>query len=337
MIAIAHGFYKREPLPSLNHVLPILLCYGLVMATTLFIARDRQLTLDGLEAYIKDAMLVLIVVLNRAGVLPTLRGRHLGVAGRGDFSRYDERKNQQLTGDFANNYWGFAQTEVEHIIGKISSHRIAGPIETNFYAMIMLALVPLALDRVWSERAIWAKGIAAYVALACVLTVIFTFSRGGFLGLGVATLVWAIQRRINLRTIVIGGLCCLLLLLLAPTNYTGRLSTLAEVLPFVGNEQSVAEISLRGRLGRADCSLAYVFTDHPSIGVGYDNFDVNYLEYSEEIGLDNRRAERQAHNLYLEIAAETGAGGSERFCDSVGSSFSGLTARKTDIPSLGQR
>ena len=49
-----------------------------------------------------------------------------------------------------------------------------------------------------------------------------------------------------------------------------------------------------------------MFVDHPVIGVGYGNFEDYYHRYARGLALDGRREERQAHSLYLEVAAQTG-------------------------------
>ncbi|MBC8508964.1 MAG: O-antigen ligase family protein, partial [Chloroflexi bacterium] len=49
-----------------------------------------------------------------------------------------------------------------------------------------------------------------------------------------------------------------------------------------------------------------MFRDNPIAGVGLDNYSVLYQSYSRQIGLDPRLQARDAHNLYLEVGAETG-------------------------------
>ena len=56
-----------------------------------------------------------------------------------------------------------------------------------------------------------------------------------------------------------------------------------------------------------------MWADHPLVGVGPDNFEVHYQEYSEAIGTDPRPEQRGAHNLYLESLAETGLLGATAF------------------------
>jgi O-antigen ligase len=56
-------------------------------------------------------------------------------------------------------------------------------------------------------------------------------------------------------------------------------------------------------------AAALVFLDHPVIGVGPGTFPNYYQQYSEVIGLRTLNEDRQAHNLYLSIAAETGVAG----------------------------
>jgi len=52
-----------------------------------------------------------------------------------------------------------------------------------------------------------------------------------------------------------------------------------------------------------------MFNDHPVVGVGYGNFEIHYPRYAQSLALDGRSEERQAHSLYLEVAAETGVVG----------------------------
>ena len=57
---------------------------------------------------------------------------------------------QVATGDFANEYGGLARVKNAHIYGSVFEPRIAGPLgDPNFFAQILLVLVPLALFLGW--------------------------------------------------------------------------------------------------------------------------------------------------------------------------------------------
>jgi O-antigen ligase len=67
-----------------------------------------------------------------------------------------------------------------------------------------------------------------------------------------------------------------------------------------------------------------MFADHPVFGVGVSNYPVYYQQYSRRIGLDPRTEARQAHNLYLEIAAEMGLAGIIVFSIILWNMFNGI-------------
>jgi O-antigen ligase len=57
-----------------------------------------------------------------------------------------------------------------------------------------------------------------------------------------------------------------------------------------------------------------MFTDHPLIGVGPGNYSEHFQEYADQPGMtmrsfDNFGHQQFPHNLYLEVAAETGIAG----------------------------
>lgn len=66
----------------------------------------------------------------------------------------------------------------------------------------------------------------------------------------------------------------------------------------------------------------------PLLGVGLNNYKFYYQQYAQPLGWDNRREERSAHNLYWEIAAETGLLGLTAFGAIVAGAYYGL--RRTE-------
>lgn len=58
----------------------------------------------------------------------------------------------------------------------------------------MVVLVPIAIDRAWNERHAILKVLAALTFITTLLTVIYTYSRGGFIALIIAFIVMAVLR-----------------------------------------------------------------------------------------------------------------------------------------------
>lgn len=320
-ITLARWWFSGEIIHSWEKAVILIGAYGFVCFTSLLYAADPSRSQIALVRYAKDCLIVLTVVL-------ALRRRDslhyvvwaLLAAGifMGTLTVY-----QQLTGTFTNTYGGFAEAEVKNIIGEVSDYRVAGPVGApNFYAMILVIIVPLAWDRLWQEKGVFARFIALWSLVVCVLSIIFTFSRGGFLALMLVALFIMVRQSARPDRIFLAVALLVLLMPLLPANYTERLLTTFDLVSGDSNDAR-NETSFRGRT--SEVLVAWrIFADHPLFGVGLNNYKFYYQEYAQPLGWDNRREERSAHNLYLEIAAETGLVGLVTFGAIIGAAFYGL-------------
>ncbi|MBE2200917.1 MAG: O-antigen ligase family protein [Anaerolinea sp.] len=289
--------------------------YGLVSFTSLFYAADSGRSQNALIEFVKNCLLVFAVVLAMRDSR-SLRGVSWALLAAGIFMG-SLTVYQQLTGTFENTYWGFAQTEVKNIIADVSDHRASGPVgSSNFYALVMVTLVPLALDRVWHERKLVYRLLALWALAVCVLSIFFTFSRGGFVALVVVLIVMIVRESLSPPKLLLSLALLLVVWQFIPANYTERLYTTLDLLPGSGSDAR-NEASFRGRT--SEVMVAWlIFADHPVWGVGLNNYKYYYQQYAQPLGWDNRREERAAHSLYLEMAAETGLIGLTAFGALVG-------------------
>jgi putative inorganic carbon (HCO3(-)) transporter len=212
---------------------------------------------------------------------------------------------QFVTGSFGTNFGGFAQAAVQQIAGQTEDFRISGPIgDPNFYAQVLVMLVPLAFDRMHDETTRLLRVIGGYTVVTCSIAVVLTFSRGGLLALAVVAGALALRHPPKLRTVVAIGLLVVATIPFLPAGYLNRLGALGEV----GTIQAGVDPSIRGRT--AELTAAWeMLADHPLTGVGYGNFMINYPDYARLSGIDVRATEREAHNLYLSTGAELGIPG----------------------------
>jgi putative inorganic carbon (HCO3(-)) transporter len=139
------------------------------------------------------------------------------------------------------------------------------------------------------------KGLARlfYLGCAAILTVgvLVTLSRGGFLGL-MATggvLLWKLGRGRRLKTILATGLICGILFAVLPGGYGARIATI-----FNNEQDKEGSAQQRRELMERAASIAI---SRPIVGVGMGNFHIYSI------------SEKEAHNAYLEIAAELGVMG----------------------------
>jgi len=215
---------------------------------------------------------------------------------------------QALTGNYDQIFGGFANSFQEQVLTEVYQVRLIGPLaDPNFYGLIMVTAVPLAIYFFLGEKRLFLRIIALIATLSMVFVIINTYSRGAFVALVLILVIIALEQKISptlLLSVVIGAL---LLMPLLPGNFDARIKSLV-ALGSSSEEAVQQESSFRGRSSEY-ISGFMMFVDHPLLGVGADNYPPNYQIYSSQLGLDSRTEEREAHSLYIETMAETGFAG----------------------------
>jgi O-antigen ligase len=210
---------------------------------------------------------------------------------------------QYVTGDYNNTFFELASIPEQVTVE--GGKRAGGPVgDPNFYAMFLLAVLPSAIFRVLKETQTSLRVIAGICIVLIVTAVFVTFSRGALVALlGIVILFVYRYRMYPGRILAIALVLLLLLLSVAPGTVWNRISSLGELFGITSNQSASEEFS--GRYSEAAIALD-MFYDYPILGVGKGHYAENYLTYSSRLGIDQRREQRQAHSLYLEIAAEQG-------------------------------
>jgi len=188
--------------------------------------------------------------------------------------------------------------------------RAEGPIgDPNFYAQMMVVLLPLAFFRYWSESSRlrrWGAVGAAGLILAAIL---LTYSRGAFVALVLMIIIMVMLRYVKLSHVVLTGVGLALLVALVNPAYYKRVGTIAAAKSLVSDDSTEqADSAIRGRTTEMLAALL-AFADHPILGVGPGQYSPFYsvaYQTRPEIAFKQLTQTRRAHNLYLEMAAETG-------------------------------
>jgi O-antigen ligase len=288
---------------------PWITVFFLVQIIGTLFARDLPATSGELVTFILEGIGLYLLVVNVVRTPATMRYVvwTLLVVGAllGALSIF-----QAATGTYSNDYFGFAQSDATNDLGITVQglHRLAGPIgEKNRYAQIMLMLVPLALFQAWTERRRLLRLSAYGAAILTSGAVILTFSRGAAVGFALVIAIMTLLRYIKPIQLLAVGLLAASLLVAVP-QYADRLTSLSAIVDAVtgaNDPTTTADASILSRATENLAALA-VFADHPIIGVGPGQFSSYYRQYADDIGLLSKAADREAHNLYLATAADTG-------------------------------
>jgi putative inorganic carbon (hco3(-)) transporter len=171
-----------------------------------------------------------------------------------------------------------------------------GIYEANYLATILVLLVPLAfafasLQRVPSRRWLWIGG-----GVTLVVMIVLTGSRGGFVGLVAAGVLFVYRRR---GLAAAAGVMLILIVgvLAVPSELGSR--ALATIAGDTSQLPAELQASNRAHVGLFWAALRMI-SDSPLMGVGPENFKDLSTVYT---GLPQANI---AHNMFLEIAAETG-------------------------------
>ncbi|HSG79788.1 MAG TPA: O-antigen ligase family protein [Acidimicrobiia bacterium] len=281
--------------------------FVLVAVGSLVWATDAATSTRAAEFLLKDAVVAVIAgfLLHRASDLTRVVWT-IVVAG-GAVATITAA--QFLLGAFGTSVFGLAQSDVLNIVGSVDDVRISGPVgDPNFYAQLLVMVFPLAYER-W-RRAPTAAGraVGAWATLATGASTVFTFSRGGAVALVIVAVIVLARFRPS-KSLIVGVIAAAVLVLpLLPPGYVERLTALDQV----GSVNATMDASIRGRTAVVRAGAA-MFMDRPLLGIGFGGFGDTYPSYARDLGIELRSESREAHNLYVEIASETGLAGIAAF------------------------
>jgi O-antigen ligase len=304
---------RREKLVMSPILLPIFLFFAVQVAGTLF-AEYRYEATNNLITFILEGLGIFFLITNVVRTPRMMRQVTWALLLAGGFigalSVY-----QQFTHTFHNDYWGFAQmsfaqinTGVETINGAITAPRLAGQIgEKNRYAQVMLMLVPIGIFRFWGEKKNLMRLLAAVMTGLIAMGAALAYSRGAAVGFVLMMLIMVFMRYIKIWQVGIVVVLLAVVLAAVPT-YATRLNSLQTLAASFSDDSGGVASADGATLSRLTemGAAGLVFLDHPILGVGPGLFPLYYQGYSELIGLRTLNEDRQAHDLYISIAAENG-------------------------------
>jgi probable O-glycosylation ligase (exosortase A-associated) len=154
--------------------------------------------------------------------------------------------------------------------------------------------VPLLVGIAQSDSKRWVRVTAVILASLTVVTVLFTFSRGGLLTLAAGGLMLVVRSRqkvlLGFFLVLSVGSFFLLSSERIRTSYLERAQT-------IGSYQEDA--SAMGRVGEWKTALR-IYGDYPVFGVGPDNLRAVHQKYSEASRY------KVTHNTFLQLLVEAG-------------------------------
>lgn len=193
-------------------------------------------------------------------------------------------------------------------VNLVEGNRLAGPVggifgNPNDLAMNMVTFLPAATVFALSKRFPTAKRLLAAAAAALMLaTIVFTKSRGGFLGLGIVMLTFVVLgRKVRPGFGTIAVVAMLAASPFMPASFWERMASIVDdkkdKQEFTGTREARWTVMKEGM--RA-------YAAHPLTGVGAGQFQ-NYNPPGR------KEAWKETHNAPIQVAAETGTFGLAAF------------------------
>ncbi|MFN0087442.1 MAG: putative O-glycosylation ligase, exosortase A system-associated [Blastocatellia bacterium] len=181
------------------------------------------------------------------------------------------------------------------ILITLGQSRIYGPggafEDNNDYALLLNVAAPIAFFVARGEQRRWMRLACYAIALMMLITVPFTLSRGGFLGLCAILIGLALKSRYKasglLAVVLVGALAFPLL----PSRVVER----------VGTIRTAAETDQSARMRFDAWRVSWrIMNDYPFFGIGPRNMVEIYNYYHDA------ESARVAHNSYLQMAVDAG-------------------------------
>jgi probable O-glycosylation ligase (exosortase A-associated) len=171
-------------------------------------------------------------------------------------------------------------------------------LEANEFALVLNMAITLLVGLSYAEPRKWLRYTYRLFALFCVVAVVGTFSRSGFLGMGIAVLLlaWYSNRRVlSLSTLALVGVAAIPFIPQQALKRYESIPTAADLDPSAIARIQTWETGLR------------MVKAHPILGVGPMNFQSQYSNYLVQKYLNAANYHPRApHNAYVALSAESG-------------------------------
>jgi probable O-glycosylation ligase (exosortase A-associated) len=177
------------------------------------------------------------------------------------------------------------------------SHRVYGPAgtfvgENNDLALALNMALPLLLYLGKDEPRRWLRGLLKVCFVMSIVAIIFTYSRGGFLALGLVSFLLMIKAKYKSLAVVTLAIGCLLALWLVPAKWGDRMNTIQTY------EQ---DGSAMGRINAWKMAWNLAL-DRPLTGGGFETFTAQvFRKYAPD-----PENVHDAHSNYFEMLGEQG-------------------------------
>ncbi|MFN4128625.1 MAG: O-antigen ligase family protein [Paracoccaceae bacterium] len=213
---------------------------------------------------------------------------------------------QAATGRYDLNFLGYANAAYLHIQGETQGWRLTGPLpDANFFAQLLLPALPLSVALIFVERHWAVRALTALFAIAILLAIVLTYSRGAMLALFVMALAALVLSRKGALVVPCVMIAAALMALFGPVATFERVFSGLETAKLLFQDSNIngdPAVIQRVSVMRA---AARMFMENPILGIGPGQFSTLYPDYALRYALD-MDAPAAAHNLFLEIAAEQG-------------------------------
>jgi probable O-glycosylation ligase (exosortase A-associated) len=168
--------------------------------------------------------------------------------------------------------------------------------DENDFSLLMNVMLPFAIFLFMYESSLKRKVLYITSAVLSIVSIVISFSRGGFVGLLVVLIiVWLCSPR-KIMTLTIVSLLTLVILNVAGDSYWARIDSIT------ATDQGTA----RERMDSWNAGWN-MFLDNP-MGVGGGNFPVRFPEY-QPADMPHGMYGRAAHSFWFTLISETGIPG----------------------------
>jgi O-antigen ligase len=304
----------------MNAVIGVMLLYLLVQVASAELSADIAASFPAIAIFLLQGIVLYFLILNvvrtheqlqRCLWAMLLAGVLLGTLSL--VQRVTHAYRQDFAGFAAHQSFGLPRGAADDDTGPIEpsedkqaealypSWRAVGSLgDANYYAQIMVVLVPIALLQLWAKPG-WRLRFPALLALAAILCgVVLSYSRGAALALGALVAGLLALRYLRLRYVVPTLLAIVLVLAMTDPMFLRRLQTLdGQTNPHAVDRSILARKTYQA-------GAWHIFLDRPLLGVGFGQSPLYIPRYGRMYGSMLGPKHAAAHNMYLQILAETG-------------------------------